>query len=114
MKNLWNKLFPKAPVSPFLQDFNFQYDLKMLSQNRFDKLTTSSYAKLLSIHSEYLTDQEYLKSPFYSYVTKIHDILSQATVNYGKFISEIREVNHSNENLVSDLNDAFYQNHPNR
>lgn len=115
MKSLWTKIFSnKKPESLFLKDFNFQYDLKMLSQNRFDKLSTATYSILIKSHTEYLNDPEYQKSPFHTYMIKIEKSLSQATLNYGKFISEIREINHSNEDLVSDLSDAFYQNHPNR
>lgn len=118
MKNLWvwiANFFSKThkTESLFLKDFNFQYDLKMLSLNRFDKLSTSTYPSLIKTHTDYLNDPEYLKSPFHDYMTKIEKSLPQATLNYGKLLSEIREINHSNENLVSDLGDAFYQNHPN-
>lgn len=89
----------------FSQDSGFQYDVKMLSQNRFDKFSLSTYIKLAEAHQKYSQDPIYVKSPFYTYMTLAYDLLASNTVktNYSLFIQKINEINESNSKLISQI-----------
>lgn len=89
----------------FSQDSDFQYDVKMLSQNRFDKLSKSTYLKLAEAHQKYSEDSKYIKSPFHTYMVLVYDLLVSDTINknYSLFLQKINEINESNSKLVSQI-----------
>lgn len=91
----------------FKQDSYYQYDIKMLSQNRFDKLSRSSYRSMLETHLKYISsDLNYKESPFYKYIELIKEHLSQnlnQSETYGKFISSIQDLNMNHPSLVSQI-----------
>lgn len=96
------------PVMNFNQDPNFQYDIKMLSQNRFDKLGKSTYKAMIEAHQKYSVDPQYQASPFNSYLKLSTDTLSNfiAGGSYSEFITKIEDLNLAHRDLVSQISNT--------
>lgn len=94
----------------FSQDSHFQYDVKMLSFNRFDKLSKSTYLTLAETHQKYLSDPKYLNSSFYNYMCLVKDLLVSNTIDtsYYLFIQKIQEINEANTQIIAQIsNDSI-------